>query len=79
MVIKASYVWLFNFLEMSEQETSGADVANNKAPVVVVEQEQSAGSRHKPFRPTELQDQQPELLHKRSKVPTVPCKNLYFV
>lgn len=63
---------------MSEQETSGADVANNKAPVVVVEQEQSAGSRHKPFRPTELQDQQPELLHKRSKVPTVPCKNLYF-
>ncbi|XP_073956857.1 uncharacterized protein isoform X2 [Choristoneura fumiferana] len=57
---------------MSEQETSGADVANNKAPVLMVEQEQSAGSRHKPFRPTELQDEQPELLHKRSKAPAVP-------
>ncbi|RVE49492.1 hypothetical protein evm_005833 [Chilo suppressalis] len=51
---------------MSEQEKTGGE----SVPVVVVEQ--TAPSRHKPYRPTELQEEANPDMHKRSRAPAVP-------
>ncbi|XP_063825934.1 uncharacterized protein LOC135075423 [Ostrinia nubilalis] len=52
---------------MSEQDKKSGGSGGS---VVMVEK--SASSRHKPYRPTELQDEPAPDLHKRSKAPAVP-------
>ncbi|XP_049693912.2 uncharacterized protein LOC110374696 isoform X1 [Helicoverpa armigera] len=56
---------------MTDQENKNAQGAGGGSPVVMVEQ--STASRHKPYRPTDLQEEgQTELHHKRSRAPAVP-------
>lgn len=64
---------------MSEQEKKSGGGAGGSSVVLV----ESAASRQKqPFRPTELQEEAPDLHHKRSRAPAVPCKlsfiEMYF-
>ncbi|CAK1580101.1 unnamed protein product [Parnassius mnemosyne] len=55
---------------MSEEEKKSGSATGGPSVVMV---EQTSESRHKqPYRPTELQEETPELHHKRSRAPAVP-------